>query len=225
MSWEITELIGYFTSASNAAFLARCDDDRLVVYKPVAGERPLWDFPTGSLAIREYLTFRVDAALGFDNVPETALGDGPHGPGVLQRYIEADHDYDVVSLIERADPTLWPVAVLDVLANNADRKVGHLLWEPGSGRIRSIDHGLTFHADEKLRTVLWGFAGLALPDPLVAAVVRLQAALTGDLGAEIGDRLDGESLAVLRRRVEDLLERPVHPLPPDDRPAMPWPPF
>ncbi len=226
MSWapEIAEIVGRFRYASNATFLARTAGGELVIYKPSAGERPLWDFPPGSLAAREALTFEVSEALGLGVVPTTVLADGPLGAGAIQRYVDADPDFDQVEVVERVDASLWPLAVLDVVCNNADRKAGHLIREADSGQLFGVDHGLTFHPDDKLRTVLWGFAGQRLPASLCAALDRLDAALDHELGDRVDSLIGTESLRALGQRVRALLDDPVHPLPPLDRPAVPWPP-
>lgn len=227
MAWQpqIVEIHGAFASASNATLLCSITDGERVIYKPDAGVRPLWDFSPHSLAVREVLAYRVDQALGFDSVPETVLGDGPYGPGIVQRFVDQDHSVDPVALVQDGDPRLWPVAVLDLVTNNADRKIGHVLIEAGTGVVRSIDHGLTFHEDDKLRTVLWAFAGRELPDEMVQALRRLRGALEDWLAAEVADRLGRGARAALTRRVEGLAEVPRHPHPPSDRPAVPWPPY
>jgi uncharacterized repeat protein (TIGR03843 family) len=224
-NWEprITEVIGRFTTASNATLLAATELDETVIYKPVAGERPLRDFPPGTLAIREVLTYLTDRTLGFDLVPETTIGDGPYGPGAVQRYVEHDEAFDPLPFVRSADPLLWPMAVLDLVCNNADRKLGHVLRL--GERMVAVDHGLTFHAEAKLRTVLWGYAGRPIPADLVDSVERLGEALDGHLGQEFDRRLTAAELDALRRRVEDLIVNPVHPEPPTDRPAIPWPPY
>jgi hypothetical protein len=224
-SWTptIVEVIGRFTAASNATLLARTDDAADVVYKPVAGEQPLWDFPSESLAHREVLTYEVDRALGFGVVPETVYGDGPYGPGSIQRFVDHDPDFDALTLVRSADPSLWPIAALDVVCNNADRKLGHVL---GNGsHLWAIDHGLTFHPEDKLRTVMWMFAGEEYPLEVVAAFGRLEAALEGQLGDRVRRMLGRRELAVLRRRLQAAIAARRHPAPPEDRPAVPWPPY
>ena len=220
----VEELIGRFAAASNLTLLARAQG-ALVVYKPTAGVRPLWDFPAPTLAAREVLTYRVAEAMGLGVVPETRWGDGPLGPGAVQRFVDQDPGFDPLDLVARTDEALWPVAVLDVVVNNADRKVGHLLAEAGTGRLWAIDHGLTFHPEAKLRTVLWGFAARAVPPALVEALQRLEAALDEGLHAEAAASLGRPEAAALRRRVRSLLRRPIHPRPPRDRHPVPWPPY
>jgi uncharacterized repeat protein (TIGR03843 family) len=221
---EITELVGRFVHASNATLLARAGDDGLVVYKPTAGERPLWDFPEDSLAAREVLTYEVSQIMGLGVVPETVLAEGPAGPGSVQRFVDLDEEFDPVPLINGVDPALWPIAVLDVVCNNADRKVGHVL-RASSGRLFGIDHGLTFHSEDKLRTVLWGFAGVPLPDDMVAAVARLRTEMEGEFARRVASLVGDAEMHALTARARELLADRRHPEPPDDRPAIPWPPY
>ena len=218
----VTEIIGRFRNASNATLLARTEEGEMVVYKPERGERPLWDFTPGTLAAREVLTFQTSQAAGLEVVPEVLFAEGPFGPGSAQRFVEADPEFDAAGPINDADPSLWPVAVLDVLINNADRKAGHFLRDAG-GRLWCIDHGVTFHSEAKLRTVLWNFAGRPLPKEMVGAAGRLREALRGWLYAEVMRLLGKPEADALTGRVEGLLDNPVHPPPPEDRPPIPWP--
>jgi len=220
----VDELLGRFAAASNLTLLGRAAGE-LLVYKPTAGIRPLWDFSPETPAAREILTFRVAQAMGLEVVPDTRWGDGPLGPGVVQRFVEPDPAFDPLALVARADEALWPVAILDLVTNNADRKAGHLLSEAGTGRLWAIDHGLTFHPEPKLRTVLWGFSGKALPAHLVGALATLEGALAGGLEEEVTQLLGPAEAASLRRRVRFLRRRPTHPEPPRDRHPVPWPPY
>jgi hypothetical protein len=218
---DVEELVARFVDATNTTVLGRAGGE-LVVYKPLRGNRPLWDFDVTTLPQREVFAYRVAVALGFGVVPETVLGRGPLGPGAVQRYVEADASFDPVPLVQRADPALWPIAVLDLVINNADRKLGHIL-AGRDGRLWAIDHGLAFHHDDKLRTVLWCFAGRELPRAMVEALNGLTATLEDGLRAEVAGALGDRVAAALQRRVGALLEDPVHPAPPDDRPPLPWP--
>jgi hypothetical protein len=218
----VAEVVGLLPYASNATLLGRDEDGEPVVYKPDRGQQPLWDFDPESLSAREALTNEVSAAMGFDVVPETWLADGPYGRGSAQRWVDEDIEADPRPLLRGPDERLWPIALLDLVCNNADRKLGHVLIDK-QGRLWAIDHGLTFHPHPKLRTVLWGFAGSPLPAAMVEAVQRLCTAIDRSLGARVADLLGAAEERGLRRRVDDLLARPFHPLPPTDRPPVPWP--
>ena len=242
-------LHGRVMPASNATFIGAIGDVT-VVYKPVAGERPLWDFPDGNLAHREVAAYLVSEALGWRIVPETWLRDGPHGPGMVQRWCEVDDaqepvtivpqgvvppgyrhvfdgvggDDEPVSLVHEDTPALRRIAVFDVVVNNADRKGGHVLAMP-DGHRHGIDHGIALHREPKLRTVLWGWAGLPLTDDEAAAVRRLRAELDGGLGTSLSAYLSERDVEALAHRCDRLLARGRLPLPSGDWPAIPWPPF
>ena len=221
---ELVEVVGRLPYASNTTLLALDAEGCRWVYKPVRGEEPLWDFAYGTLAWREVLAYEVSAAMGLDIVPHTVEALGPFGPGSAQRFIDEDADFDPRPLyVPTLDRTLWPFAMFDIVANNADRKIGHVLREVGTARLWAIDNGLTFHHHDKLRTVMWGFAGDPIPAPLVDGLDRLAAALDRNLASRVSDLLSPLESDALVRRVADLRERPVHPHPPDDRPAVPWP--
>ncbi|TWH03918.1 putative repeat protein (TIGR03843 family) [Nocardioides sp. J9] len=242
-------LRGRIMPASNATFLAELDG-REVVYKPVAGERPLWDFPDGTLADREVAAYLVSEATGWDIVPRTWWDEGPHGPGMLQEWCEVDPDGDAVDLVragttpdgwlevfegldDRDQPVtlvhedtvaLRRIAVFDVVLNNADRKGGHVLTMP-DGHRHGVDHGIAFHHEPKLRTVLWGWAGTPLTDEEVATVRSVLAAVRGELGEQLGFHLAEHEITALERRAERLLAAGVLPGPHGGWPAIPWPPF
>jgi hypothetical protein len=221
---RLTEIIGRMPYASNSTLLAQSEDGRLWVYKPMRGEHPLWDFTFGSLGYREILAYEVSEAMGLELVPETVLAEGRFGPGSAQRFLDEDADFDPRPMfLGHLDERLWPFAVFDIVTNNADRKLGHLLREVGVGRFWAIDNGLTFHEDPKLRTVLWGFAGQRLPAALVDGVERLSRALDDGLCERIAELLTPREAGAMVQRVAALLEQPTHPMPPEDRPAVPWP--
>lgn len=219
------------------------------VYKPIAGERPLWDFPTGTLAAREVAAFEVSQATGWALVPPTILRDGPFGPGMCQLWVNHDDQHALVDVVRRRRPaTGWlhvvdahdavgdevmlvhadderlrRTALLDVVINNADRKAGHLL--PTGDGLRVVDHGVTFHVEPKLRTVLWGWAGSALRPDEVAVLQRLADDLGAELGATLLDLLAAEEVAATLRRVERLLAVRRLPRPVHGWRGLPWPPF
>lgn len=278
-------VVGRIPDASNAVLYARAsvaDQHVGCVYKPVAGERPLWDFPGGTLAQREVASYEVCRALGWDLVPPTVLRDGPFGQGMCQLWAGPGPDTDtdtpavdagdlsdgeedetdpladskLLALVEADEPDpgwkavgyaavpdgaggerpmllvhadderLRRCAVLDAVINNADRKGGHLLPLP-DGQLRVIDHGVTFHTDDKLRTLLWGWAGEPLTTESLAALQALSAEL-GD-GTALVERLlellSQAEVQALRKRVEALVTSGRHPLPGGDWPAIPWPPM
>jgi uncharacterized repeat protein (TIGR03843 family) len=196
------------------------------VYKPIAGERPLWDFPAGTLAGREVAAYAVSRAAGWDVVPPTVMRDGPFGPGMCQLWIDHDTGVDLIALSRRTDhPGLRDMAVFDAVVNNADRKIGHLLPVP-DGHLYGCDHGVCFAEDYKLRTVLWQWRGKTLPRRSVEALRRLKGELTeGSLRAGLSGLLTSSEIETTRIRVDTLLKHRVHPYPPTDWPAVPWPPI
>jgi uncharacterized repeat protein (TIGR03843 family) len=222
------EVEGRVLVASNATLYCTVRDagvEAACVYKPVAGERPLWDFPAGTLAGREVAAYAVSTVAGWHLVPPTVFRDGPFGPGMCQLWIESDESVDVIALARSSDhPALREMAVFDAVVNNADRKIGHLLPDRG-GHLYGCDHGVCFGEEYKLRTVLWQWRGSELPKTAVEALARLHLALSqGDLSAELGRWLSDAEVRATRERVELLLEHRIHPFPPDDWPAVPWPP-
>jgi uncharacterized repeat protein (TIGR03843 family) len=245
---ELT-LHGRIMPASNATFVGEIEGIT-VVYKPIRGERPLWDFPDGTLAHREVAAYLVSEALGWNLVPRTLLRDGPHGPGMVQRWQEPDetqaavtvvpegavppgylHVFDgldqhdePISLIHEDTPAVRRMAVFDAVVNNADRKGGHVL-EMADGHRYGVDHGVTFHTDPKLRTVLWGWAGEPLSAEEREALERLQAALLSELSLALEDHLTAFEIEQTAVRCARLLQRGCFPLPHGDWPSIPWPPF
>jgi uncharacterized repeat protein (TIGR03843 family) len=194
------------------------------IYKPIAGERPLDDFPDGTLGRREVAAFLVSEALGWAIVPPTILRDGPFGEGALQLWIDVDETADVVAMVVESDDRLRRIAVFDAAVNNTDRKGGHLLPIPG-GHLLGCDHGVCFSTVPKLRTVLWAWRGQALAPDELDGRARLAEALRGDLARDLGGLLSRAEVAATRRRVDSLLETRRFPLPRPDWPAIPWPPF
>ena len=224
---EIT-LTGRFTYGSNYTFFVSVKHDGQevpAVYKPMRGEQPLWDFPEASLAGREVAAYLVSQALGFCFVPLTILRDGPLGPGSLQLYVEHNPNIHYFNLKPRYRERLRPVAVFDLLINNADRKGGHVLLEKRSRKLFLIDHGLCFHSEDKLRTVIWDFAGEAISPELISALETLRSWLHQDLCEDFQPYLTPEELTALEARLEALLGNPIFPAPPEDRRAFPYPPL
>jgi hypothetical protein len=219
---------GRLMDASNATLYCsvRLDGvDAACVYKPVSGERPLWDFPDGTLAEREVAAYEVSVATGWVVVPPTVYRDGPAGPGMVQLWIDTDEAVSIVPLVRRgASDVLRRIAVFDAVINNADRKGGHLL-PTAAGHIYGIDHGVSFHAEPKLRTLLWQWAGQPMPADCIECLGRLRATLGGELGQRLGDLLTGREVRRTLRRVDSLLNSGCHPEPSGDWPAVPWPPI
>jgi uncharacterized repeat protein (TIGR03843 family) len=222
------EVEGQLFEASNATLYCRVrqgDMSAACVYKPISGERPLWDFPRGSLAGREVAAYVISEAAGWEVVPPTVYREGPFGPGMCQLWIDADTTVDLIALARRTDHDgLRDMAVFDAVVNNADRKIGHLL-PTARGHLYGCDHGVCFSEEYKLRTVLWQWRGRPLPSRAIEALHRLRAALDeGEVAAELSRRLSPAEVTATARRVADLLKHRVHPYPSDEWPAVPWPP-
>lgn len=222
------ELKGQFMLGSNYTFLVtvRYDGQELpAVYKPTRGEQPLWDFPYNTLAQREVAAYVVSEALGFHFVPYTTIReDGPfYGPGSLQQYIEYDPEYHYFTFSEEDKARLKPVAFFDLLVNNADRKGSHVLIEKDTQKLWVIDHGICFHEEDKLRTVIWDFAGKAIPGELCATLHTL---LTGNssLLTDLQPYLSPREISALTRRAKALQSAKVFPHLPRDRRVYPYPP-
>jgi len=218
---------GQLIDASNATLYCRVqlgDEDAHAVYKPIAGERPLWDFPDGTLAAREVAAYLVSEALGWAIVPPTLLRGGPLGDGMLQLWVDVDETVDLTRLVRGRDLRLRRMALFDAVVNNADRKGGHLL-PTSTGHIFGVDHGVCFHRDDKLRTVLWQWRGRPLQTEEADALTRLRTNLEAGLGDCLGDVLSGGEVAATGARIERLLATNRFPLPSGDWPSIPWPPF
>ena len=222
------EVEGRLVEASNATLYCSVSLDGTqagCVYKPVAGERPLWDFPPGTLAGREVAAYAVSRAAGWGIVPPTVMRDGPFGPGMCQLWIDADAATDLIALARSSDhPQLRDMAVFDAVVNNADRKIGHLLPRP-DGRLYGCDHGVCFGEEYKLRTVLWQWRGRRLPGRAMRALARLQEKMVGgDLAGELAALLSAAEVRATSDRIDLLVQHRVHPYPPENWPAVPWPP-
>jgi len=220
-------LQGQFLLGSNYTFLVTVSHNNhefLAVYKPIRGEQPLWDFPPASLAKREVAAYLVSQALGWDIVPFTILRDGPFGPGSLQQYIEYNPNYHYFRFKPADRQRLRPVALFDLLVNNADRKGSHIFFQKRTHHLFAIDHGLCFHVEDKLRTVIWDFAGEPFPELLYENLRSLRAR-TSDLFPALQPFLSPEEIAALDARLDALLAEPRFPFPPPDRRAYPYPPL
>jgi hypothetical protein len=226
------ELKGQFVPGSNYTFLVTVlfeGQEIPAVYKPSRGEQPLWDFPDNTLAQREVAAYLVSEALGLDFVPCTVLRDDvpSYGPGSLQQYIDYDPEYHYFTFSDEDKARLPPVALFDALVNNADRKGSHVLIENGARKLWAIDHGLCFHEEDKLRTVLWDSAGQAIPPNLRTCLEAVPALLEagGPLRLDLRPYLTAGEIAAMVRRVDDLLKAGMFPSPPRHRRAYPYPPI
>jgi uncharacterized repeat protein (TIGR03843 family) len=222
------EVVGRLLDASNASLYCRVQQNDLVatcIYKPRAGERPLWDFPTGTLSRREVAAYEISAALGWDIVPPTVWRNGPFGVGMVQLWIDVDESVDLVELVRSNRDELRRIAVFDVVINNADRKGGHVL-PTADGHLFGIDHGVAFSIEPKVRTLLWQWEGEPIPDDTVADLRHLRRSLRdGALATALPNLLARDEITATKQRVQDLLTSGVHPGPSSDWPAIPWPPF
>lgn len=215
------EILGRLVDASNASLLCQLTDGTQAIYKPISGERPLWDFPDGNLATREVAAYYVSEIGNFNLVPRTVLRDGPFGMGAVQRWIEIDESEDVVAFAQAETSTLRNMALFDVIINNADRKFGHILITSDE-RVYGCDHGVCFHEENKLRTVIWQFADSPLSQPEIEKLNQLLAALDIDF---LNTLLTEVEVDALLARIRILLTEAKFPLPSGEWPAIPWPPY
>lgn len=244
---------GRLVDASNATLFCRISADGVeaeCVYKPINGERSLWDFPEGTLAGREVATYLIAEGAGLHVVPPTVLRPGPFGPGMVQLWVDTKEGGDLVDvlspqevpdgwrgvlrahdrygdpavLVHADHPDLRMMAALDVVVNNTDRKGGHVLHSTEGG-VFGVDHGICLHAEYKLRTVLWGFLGEPLPERTVAALRRLRERLDGELGEQLAEHLTRTELRAVAERTDLLLAEGVYPEPTSHWRAIPWPAF
>jgi hypothetical protein len=232
LSHGTLEVEGRVTTASNATLYCRVELDGIAaaaVYKPVAGERPLWDYPDGTLAERERATYLLAAATGWDPVPPTVLRDGPMGTGMVQLWVDEDPTVDIIAAINSGESeALQRLALLDAVINNSDRKVSHLIpaiGPDGRARVYGVDHGVSLGVEDKLRTVLWQWAGVRIPDPQHEMLVRLREHLRAELSEHLAELLTMAEVRAVNTRVELLLGSRLFPLPPTDWPAVPYPPY
>ncbi|MGW6442522.1 SCO1664 family protein [Lentzea sp. NPDC055074] len=246
------EVEGRLVDASNATLFCKISLDGVdaqCVYKPVRGERPLWDFPDGTLAGREVATYLISAA-SFGVVPPTVLRPGPFGTGMVQLWVDTREEDELVDIISVDDvkpgwipvfhahdrfgdpavlvhadhPRIAEMSAFDVVVNNADRKGGHVLHAL-DGAVYGVDHGICLHTEPKLRTVLWGWAREPLPEHVTETLRRLRSSLDGELGESLHDHLTRAEVRAVGERVEKLLAAGVYPEPSGDWPAIPWPAF
>lgn len=217
-------LKGQFMLGSNYTFLVDVTHEEQTfpaVYKPSKGEQPLWDFEENTLALREVAAYQVSEALGLGIVPLTVFREeGPHGPGSLQQFIEYDPEYHYFNLTPEDKHLLQPVAFFDLLINNADRKGGHVFFEEGTHKLFAIDHGICFHEYDKLRTVIWDFAGQWIPEELLSKLSSID-----NWSNLLGPYLSPEEIRSLESRGKHFLHSRRFPLPPRDRRAFPYPPL
>lgn len=227
------EVLGRLLESTNQALFCRltraCPDPEPpvvveAIYKPIRGERPLDDFPDGTLSRREVAAHLVSETTGWAIVPPTVMREGPFGEGMVQLWIDVDPTVDVVGLVIDDDPRLRSIAVFDAIVNNTDRKGGHLLPVRG-GHIFGVDHGVCFSAVPKLRTVLWAWRGERLEPDELEVVSRVRDELDGDLGRELLAFLDPVEVQATGMRADRLLRTGRFPRPSPNWPAVPWPPF
>jgi hypothetical protein len=215
------EVIGRLVDASNASLLCKLPNEVKVIYKPIAGERPLWDFPDGNLAGREVAAYYLSEVGKFMVVPKTVLREGPFGIGAVQQWIEVSDNSDVIALAQSDDSQIRNLALFDIVINNADRKFGHILITPEQ-HIFGCDHGVSFHEENKLRTVVWQFA----EKPLVSAEVqKLENLLTTIDRKYLSSMLTDGEIEAIFERIKTLLEVGRFSSPNPNWPAVPWPPY
>jgi uncharacterized repeat protein (TIGR03843 family) len=220
------EVTGRLVDASNATLYAQCtlnESSMAVIYKPVAGERPLWDFTDGNLAQREYAAYVISEMGKFHVVPPTVLREGPFGVGMVQQWIDIDESIDLAQFYRTDNPELRKMALFDAVINNTDRKIGHLL-PINSDRVFGCDHGVTFHEEDKLRTVLWQWSDKPLSDLEIEQLTSLESAIKRS-NTELVVLITDNEVNALLARINSLLQSGAFPSPSDEWPAVPWPPF
>ncbi len=215
------EVIGRLVDASNASLLCTLPDNVKVIYKPIAGERPLWDFPDGNLASREVAAYYISEIGNFKVVPKTVLREGPFGTGAIQKWIETSEEADVITIAQSNDSQMRNLALFDIVINNADRKFGHVLITP-ENRIFGCDHGVSLHKENKLRTVVWQFAEELLQP---AEVEQLNELLSQIDCKHLSTYLSEDEIDAIFERTKNLLEAGRFSSPNPNWPAVPWPPY
>jgi uncharacterized repeat protein (TIGR03843 family) len=218
---------GRLVDASNATLYASCEAENRTltcIYKPIAGERPLWDFPDGTLANREYLTFLISHWLGLHLVPPTVLRDGPYGTGMVQLWIDIDESVDLMEFFKEDHPELRKLALLDLITNNTDRKIGHLI-PTVHGKVYGCDHGVTFHVEDKLRTVLWQWSKISFTESEVELLQLARMLIATEKRDVVLGLIEEDELDATINRIDRALSQKSFPEPSQDWPAVPWPPF
>lgn len=220
------KVTGRLVDASNATLFGAIDgygESIPIIYKPIAGERPLWDFPDGTLAGREVAAYHLSQFGEFNLVPLTILRDGPFGPGAVQLWIDVEESVDLISLAQSLDLRLREMALFDAIANNTDRKIGHLL-PTKEGRVFGCDHGVCFHEEDKLRTVLWQWMG----QPLTSAErSQLQSMFErfSEFVEKVTKLLTEAEISATKMRIARILDEAIFPYPSEEWPPVPWPPI
>ena len=217
---------GRLVDASNATLFGKVltsdQSSFSVVYKPIAGERALWDFANGNLASREVASHLISEVGQFNCVPLTVMRDGPFGMGAVQQWIDLDPNLDLIAIGQQSTPAIRNLALFDVVINNTDRKFGHIL-PISESEILGCDNGLTFHEEFKLRTVLWQYAGQELDKEEISKLESLKRRISGDIGASLGELITKDEIESLLERIEMLISEGF-PYPSEQWPAVPWPP-
>ena len=218
---------GRLVDASNATLFTELElsgQTIRAIYKPISGERPLWDFQSGTLAFRERAAYLISDAMGFDLVPLTILRDGPFGEGAFQLWIDIDESVDLALYFREVNESLRKVALFDAVVNNTDRKIGHLL-PAESGHLYVCDHGVTFHNEDKLRTVLWQWSGRPLNIDEIETLSSLSIKVKDGEIEELSRLLSAIEIEALLMRLDRLISESTFPEPNPEWPAVPWPPF
>lgn len=224
---EIKGLVPWSSNYTYLTIVRSGENEAYAIYKPQCGERPLWDFDTGTLCKREVAAYELSVFLGFPNIPVTVLReDAPQGLGMVQQFIKHKRRENFFTIRERCRPHMQMIAVFDALVNNTDRKGGHVLIDE-QGIVWAIDHGVTFHQDPKLRTVIWDFVDEPIPSWLLKPLEQLQVALRAHepIRVTLEALLARSEVRALQARLNELLRTRVYPSPPQDWPHIPWPPL
>jgi uncharacterized repeat protein (TIGR03843 family) len=224
---EIQDLVPWSSNYTYLVNVSQGDQELLAIYKPDRGERPLWDFPSGTLSKREVASYTLSAALDWPHVPPSVLRDGPEGTGVVQLFIDFVDRQHFFTMRDEYREDMKRIAVFDAIVNNTDRKGGHILLGE-DGHVWCIDHGVTFHEFPKLRTVIWDFTDQPIPKNLLSDLVALQARLKNandELTMRMIELISRREIRALRQRIDELVQTGIYPSPSNDWPPVPWPPL